>query len=52
MKIIMAPCDGVEWLISKWCSPSEECMRCMQVTYWTVLVVGGVIGIVATIVHL
>src|SRR5579859_1447149 len=39
-KILMAPIDGLTWVIKKWCNPSEECLRCVQITYWFVIIVG------------
>jgi hypothetical protein len=49
MNILMAPVDLVEWVLKKWKAPSDDCMRCVRVTYWTVLIVGGIISIVVTI---
>lgn len=41
MKLLMAPCDCVEWMISKWGKPSKDCMNYVKVTYWIVLIVEG-----------
>jgi hypothetical protein len=49
MNILMAPVDLVECVLKKWKSPSDGCMRCVRVTYWTVLIVGGIISAVVTI---
>jgi len=46
LRILMAPCDFVEGLIRKWWQPNEDCMRCVKVTYWIVLIVGGIISAV------
>jgi hypothetical protein len=49
MKIIMAPCDLLEWILKKWCRPTENCINCLKVIYWAVLIVGGIIGAVVAI---
>jgi hypothetical protein len=49
MNILMAPVDLVEWVLKKWKSPSDNCMRFVRVTYWSVLIVGGIISAVVTI---
>lgn len=46
LRILMAPCDFMEWLIRKWWQPNEDCMRCVKITYWIVLIVGGIISAV------
>jgi hypothetical protein len=49
MNILMAPCDFVEWLVNKWGKPSNECMDCVKVTYWIVLIVGGIVTTVMAV---
>ena len=49
MNLLMAPCDFVEWVMNKWGSPSEDCMNCVKVTYWIVLIVGGIISTVMAV---
>lgn len=48
-RIVMAPCDLLEWALKRWCAPSENCINCVKVTYWIVLIVAGIIGTVITI---
>lgn len=49
MRFLMAPCDFLEWLIKKWWHPNEDCLRCVNVTYWVVVIVGGIISAVISI---
>jgi hypothetical protein len=49
MNILMAPCDCVEWMVSKWGKPSKDCMNCVKVVYWIVLIVGGIISTVVAV---
>ena len=49
MNIVMAPCDFVEWTLKKWGNPSKDCMNCVKVTYWIVLIVGGIVSTVMAI---
>jgi hypothetical protein len=49
MNIVMAPCDCVEWVLNKWGKPSKDCMNCVKVTYWIVLIVGGIVSTVMAI---
>lgn len=49
MNILMTPVDAVEWVLKKWMSPSDDCMQFLRITYWTVLIVGGIISAVVTI---
>lgn len=49
MRILMAPCKAVEWLLKKWCTPSENCVRCVNVTYLLVLIIGGIVSAVAAL---
>jgi len=49
MNLLMAPCDFVEWVMNKCGSPSEDCMNCVKVTYWIVLIVGGIISTVLAV---
>jgi hypothetical protein len=49
MRILIAPCDCLEWAIKKLFSPTEGCMRCVKLTYWVVLIAGGIISAVVTI---
>jgi hypothetical protein len=49
LKIIMAPVDLVEWVIEQWWNPSDSCMRCIRVTYWLVLIIGGIVSIVVAL---
>ena len=50
LRILMLPCDLIEALIKKWWQPNEECMHCVKVTYWIVLIVGGIISAIVAIV--
>jgi hypothetical protein len=49
MNIVMAPCDCVEWVLNNWGKPSKDCMNCVKVTYWIVLIVGGIVSTVMAI---
>ena len=49
MRILMAPCDFLKWFLKKWCAPNENCMRCVNVTYWLVLILGGLISAAAAL---
>lgn len=49
MKVIMTPCDLLAWGLKKWCQPNENCINCIKVTYWLVLIVAGIIGAVVAI---
>jgi hypothetical protein len=49
MKILCAPSDFVKWVIKKWFAPSDECMRCVNITYWLVLIVGGMVSAVVAL---
>lgn len=42
-RMIMAPFDLLELLLKRWLRPSDDCLRCVRVTYWIVLIVGGII---------
>ena len=50
IRILMLPCDLVEAVIKKWWQPNEECMHCVKVTYWLVLIFGGIISAVLSII--
>ena len=49
MNILMGPCDFVEWGLKKWGTPSRDCMNCVKVTYWIVLIVGGIVSTVMAV---
>lgn len=49
MRMLMAPFDFMEWILQKWMKPSEDCMRCARLTYWIVLIVGGIITTVVAL---
>lgn len=49
MNIVMAPCDFVERIMKKWGNPSKDCINCIKVTYWIVLIVGGIVSTVMAI---
>jgi hypothetical protein len=42
-RILMAPFDFLDSLLKKWLKPTDDCMRCVRLTYWVVLIVGGII---------
>jgi hypothetical protein len=42
-RIIMAPFDFLDTSLKKWLKPTDDCMRCVRLTYWVVLIVGGII---------
>jgi hypothetical protein len=46
MNVIMAPWDGLSCILRKCFSPNEGCMRSIQILYWMVLIMGGIIGAV------
>ena len=46
MNVIMAPWDGLSCMLRKCFSPNEGCMRSIQILYWMVLIMGGIIGAV------
>lgn len=46
IKCLMFPCDLLEALIKKWWQPNEQCVHCVKITYWMVLIVGGIISAV------
>ena len=43
MKILRAPLDFIERIIRKWKNPSEIWMKRIQVAYWIVLMICGII---------
>jgi hypothetical protein len=47
-KVVMTPIESITTLIRK-CYPSQDCMRCVKVTYWIVLTIGGIVGIVVAL---
>jgi hypothetical protein len=49
IKVIMAPCDALEWALHKCFSPDENCSRCLKVMYWMVLIVGGIVSTVTAL---
>lgn len=49
LRILMFPCDLLEALIRKWCEPNERCIHCLKVTYWIVLIVGGICSAILTL---
>src|SRR5277367_1329614 len=52
-KVFMAPVDGIIWLMDKFCfKPSDECLQCVQMTYFVVLILGAIISAVVTILPL
>lgn len=50
VKCLMLPYDLLEGLIKKWWEPNENCMHCVKITYWMVLIVGGIISAIMTVV--
>ena len=46
MKLLMIPYHCVEWMINQWGKLSKDCMDCVKVTYWIVLIVGGIVSTV------
>jgi hypothetical protein len=52
-KVLMAPVDGIIWLVEKFCfKPSDECLQCVQMTYFVVLILGAIISAVVTVLPL
>jgi hypothetical protein len=49
-KVLEAPVKAAKWVGKKWFNPSDECMRCMQLTSWGVVIVTAIIGAVVTLV--
>jgi hypothetical protein len=52
MNVIMAPWDLLACMLHKCFSPNEACMRSIQMLYWMVLIMGGIIGAVKALGHL
>jgi len=49
-RIFMAPVNGIAWLMEKFCfKPSDECLQCVQMTYFLVLILGAIISAAVTI---
>ena len=46
LTIVLAPYLAIEYILKSWCSPSPECMRCVQISYWMVIMVSGMITLV------
>ena len=44
LSILKAPLDFMRSVIKKWLSPSDDCMRCINITYWLVLIIGGIVS--------
>ena len=52
-KIFMAPVNGIAWLMEKFCfKPTDECLQCVQMTYFLVLILGAIISAAVTIMPL
>jgi hypothetical protein len=49
MKALCFPCDLLKWGVRKCFSPSDECMRCVNVAYWIVIIIGGIISAVVAL---
>jgi len=47
-KVLTAPVDGIAALVRK-CYPSDGCMRCVKCTYWIVLIIGGIVGVIVAV---
>jgi hypothetical protein len=50
LKILKTPLKFIKWGLRKWLSPSEDCMRCVNVTYWVVLIIGGILSAVVALI--
>ena len=46
LRILLVPYTLIAWILTSWCSPSPECMRCVQISYWMVIMVSGIITLV------
>ena len=52
-RIFMAPVDGIIWIMEKFCfKPSDECLQCVQMTYYVMLILGAIISAAVTILPL
>jgi len=52
-QIFMAPVNGIAWLMEKFCfKPSDECLQCVQMTYFLVLILGAIISAAVAIMPL
>jgi hypothetical protein len=47
-KMLTASIDGIAALVRK-CYPSDDCLRCVNCTYWIVLIIGGVVTAIVAI---
>jgi hypothetical protein len=52
MNVVMAPWDLLACSLRKCFSPNDACMRSIQVLYWMVLIMGGIIGAVKALGHM
>jgi len=46
LTILLAPYLAIEYCLKSWCSPSPECMRCVQISYWMVIMISGILTLV------
>src|SRR5271154_4984761 len=44
MRWLRAPLDALESLLRKWFAPSDNCMRCINITYWVIIIVTAIIS--------
>jgi hypothetical protein len=51
-KVLKAPYKGAKYVVKKWRNPSPECMRCVQMTSWIVVIVSAIIGTVITLIKI
>jgi hypothetical protein len=51
-KVLKAPYKGAKYILKKWRNPSPECMHCVQMTSWIVVIVSAIIGTVITLVKI
>jgi hypothetical protein len=51
-KVLKAPYKGAKYVVKKWMNPSPECMRCVQMTSWIVVIISAIIGTVVTLVKI
>ena len=49
VRIIMAPVDGIIWALQRWGRPSDNTIRCVKVTYWIAVIMGGIISTIITL---